>query len=155
MQPTATASITAWSAAGKGFYAPVGVANSVFTQAPALTPTAFNTAYVWNTVKGGQTVPLKLNVYAGSVEKTGSDTFTSLTSAFQALKMKDCTSAADTDPIDYTIVATGSTSLRYDTTGMQWIYNWQTPKVTQMTCYRTWVTFSDGSSLEAFFQLNK
>ena len=131
------------------------MANSVWTAAPTAAPTLFNTAYVWNTVKGGQTVPLKFNVYAGSVEKTGSDTFNSLTSAFQAAKMKDCTNISDTDPIDYTIVATGSTGLRYDTTGMQWIYNWQTPKVTQMTCYRTWVTFSDGSSLEAFFQLSK
>jgi hypothetical protein len=38
---------------------------------------------------------------------------------------------------------------------MQWIQNWATPKVSQTTCYRTWVTFADGSSLEAFFQLTK
>jgi hypothetical protein len=38
---------------------------------------------------------------------------------------------------------------------MQWIYNWATPKVSQTTCYRTWVALADGSTLEAFFQLNK
>jgi hypothetical protein len=157
MQPTAVASITAWNAAGKGFYAPVGAdaAHSVFTAAPASAPTVFPASMVWNTVKGGQTVPLKFNVFAGSVEKTGSDTFTNLTTAFQAAKMTNCTNAADTDPVDYTITATGSTTLRYDTTGMQWIYNWQTPKVNSTTCYRTWVTFADGSTLESFFQLSK
>jgi hypothetical protein len=38
---------------------------------------------------------------------------------------------------------------------MEWIYNWQTPKVNSTTCYRTWVTFADGSTLESFFQLSK
>jgi hypothetical protein len=106
-------------------------------------------------VKGGQTVPLKFNVFAGSVEKTGADAFTNIATAFQAAKMTSCTNAADTDPVDYTITATGSTTLRYDPSGMQWIYNWQTPKVTATACYRTYVTFADGSSIEAFFQLSK
>jgi hypothetical protein len=106
-------------------------------------------------VKGGQTVPLKFNVFAGSVEKTGSDAFTNLATAFQYAKMNSCTNVTDSDPVDFTTTAAGSTVLRYDATGMQWIYNWATPKVTQTTCYRTWVTFADSSSLEAFFQLNK
>ena len=152
-----TLTIGAWSGAGKGFYAPVGAdaAHSVFTAAPGSAPMMFPASMVWNTVKGGQTLPLKFNIFAGSVEKTGSDTFTNLTTAFQAAKMTNCTNVADTDPVDYTITATGSTTLRYDTTGMQWIYNWQTPKVNSTTCYRTWVTFADGSTLEAFFQLSK
>jgi hypothetical protein len=62
--------------------------------------------------------------------------------------------AADTATADDT-TSTGQTTLRYDTTGMQWIENWATPKVTTTTCYRTWVTFADGSTLEAFFQLSK
>jgi hypothetical protein len=115
----------------------------------------FPAGMVWNTVKGGQTVPLKFNIFAGNVEKTGADTFTNLTTAFQYAQMKTCTDAADSDPVDYTTTATGSTTLRYDPTGMQWIYNWQTPKVNSTACYRTWVTFADGSTLEAFFQLSK
>ena len=57
------------------------------------------------------------------------------------------------DPID--ITSTGNTSLRYDGTGAQWIQNWATPKVNGDTCYRAWVTFADGSTLEAFFKLKK
>jgi YDG domain len=155
---TAKADITPWSAAGKGFYAPVGVANSIFTAAPNAVPSTFvSSSMVWNTVKGGQTVPLKFNVYAGTVEQTGNSAFpgSDATNAFHAAKMTSCTNLSDTDPVDYTIVATGSTMLRYDPTGAQWIYNWATPKVTQTTCYRTWVAFADGSTLEAFFQLSK
>jgi hypothetical protein len=156
MQPTTTASITAWNAAGKGFYAPVGIANSIFTTAPNLAPTTFNSATMtWNVVKGGQTVPMKFNVFAGNVEKTGSDAFTDPATAFHYAKMSTCTNLSDSDPVDYTTTAAGSTVLRYDTTGMQWIYNWATPKVSQTTCYRTWVALADGSTLEAFFQLNK
>jgi hypothetical protein len=154
---TVNDTITAWSAQGKGFYAPVGVTNSVFTPAPGAPPTSPVTANVpLNTVKGGQTVPLKFNIFAGSVEKTGNDAFpgNDPTTAFQTSKMASCAAAASTDPVDYT-TSTGQTTLRYDPTGMQWIQNWATPKVSSTTCYRTWVTFADGSTLEAFFQLTK
>jgi MBG domain (YGX type) len=149
-----TLTVGAWTAANSGFYAPVGVANSIFTAAPALPPTTFNSATMtWNTVKGGQTVPMKFNVFAGTVEKTGSDAFTNLATAFHYAKMSTCTNLSDSDPVDFTTTAAGSTVLRYDTTGLQWIYNWTTPKVNQTTCYRTWVSFADGSTLQAFFQL--
>jgi hypothetical protein len=68
-QPTTTASITAWTAQGTGFYSPVGVENSIFTPAPGAPP-ATNPGEAWNSAKGGSTIPLKFNVYAGSVEKT-------------------------------------------------------------------------------------
>jgi hypothetical protein len=42
-----------------------------------------------------------------------------------------------TDPIDAT--STGSTSLRYDTTSNQYVYNWATPSV-KNTCYKLIVT---------------
>ena len=48
------------------------------------------------------------------------------------------------------ITATGGTSLRYDTTGGQFIYNWQTPKAAGK-CYRVTVGTTDGSSLVAYF----
>jgi hypothetical protein len=67
--------------------------------------------------------------------------------------MASCTADLGSDPVDFT--TSGQTTLRYDTSGMQWIQNWATPKVSQTTCYRTWVTFADGSTLEAFFQLSK
>jgi hypothetical protein len=148
-QGTTTASISPWDASGKGFYAPVGVANSIFTAAPGVAPVAKPDGPSWNTVKGGQTVPLKFNVFAGGVEKTSLSDIKS----FQQSKLTTCINSLDTDLVDLT--TTGSTTLRYDTTAMQWIQNWQTPKVNSTTCYRAWVTFADNSSLEAFFQLSK
>ena len=157
-QGTTTASILAWNAAGKGFYAPVGAdaAHSVFTPSGMVTPTTKPGAMTWNTIKGGQTVPLKFNVFAGALEKTGNDAFPSSDpkKAFQMQKLANCTDSLDADPVDF-VASTGQTTLRYDTTGKQWIENWATPKVAATTCYRTYVTFADGSTLEAFFQLSK
>jgi hypothetical protein len=141
-------SITAWNALGYGFYAPVGVANSIFTAAPVTAPTT-NPGEMWNTAKGGSTVPLKFNIYAGSVEKTSLSDITS----FRTSKLSNCSGGIGDDPVD--ITSTGNTSLRYDTTAMQWIQNWKTPTASSDTCYRAIVTFADGSSLEAFFKLKR
>ena len=147
--PTTSASITAWNAAGYGFYQPVGVENTIFTAAPASAP-ATNTGEPWNLIKGGSTVPLKFNVFAGTVEKTSLSDIQS----FDQAKLSSCgNGAAGEDPVE--IVTTGGTTLRYDGTAGQWIQNWKTPKVIADTCYRAWVTFADGSSLEAFFKLRK
>jgi hypothetical protein len=146
VQPTTTASIGAWSATG--FYDPVGSSSSLFVAAPGAAPTAgANT--VWNTVKGGQTVPLKFNLYTsqGSAERRS----TSDISGFDAVKLATC-AGDSTDAIDF--VTTGNTSLRYDTTGMQFIQNWKTP-ATPATCYRVDVKFLDGSAIYAFFKMTK
>jgi hypothetical protein len=148
-QPATSASIIAWSAQGYGFYAPVGIASSIFTPAPGALPTAKPAGMDWNSAKGGSTVPLKFNVYAGSVEKKN---LTDIGS-FKTQLLSACAEASLEDPVD--ITSTGGTSLRYDTTGLQWIQNWQTPKVNNDTCYRASVTFADGSALSAFFKLKK
>ena len=49
---TTTAAIKAWNALDSGFYAPVGVDNSIFVAAPGTPPTVNGTG-TWNTVKGG------------------------------------------------------------------------------------------------------
>ena len=55
----------------------------------------------------------------------------------------NCTTGA---PINYIEeLATGGTNLRYDTTGSQFIFNWQTPKKPG-TCYNVTVQMVDGSS---------
>jgi hypothetical protein len=144
---TTTANITAWNAQGYGFYAPVGVSNSIFTAAPSDAPVS-NPGEVWNTAKGGSTIPLKFNVYAGTVEKTSLSDI----AAFQSQKLV-CAGGVGEDVVE--ITTTGNTSLRYDTTAMQWIQNWKTPTANADTCYRAWVTFADGSSIEAFFKLKK
>jgi YDG domain-containing protein/Big-like domain-containing protein len=145
---TARASITAWNAQGHGFYQPVGVENSVFVPAPGILPAATPTT-VWNVAKGGSTIPLKFNIYAGGVEKTS----TSDIKGFTAVKLSTCTSGAGMDNVEF--VTTGSTVLRYDTTDRQFIQNWKTPTVTGDTCYRASVTFQDDSSLSAFFRLRR
>jgi hypothetical protein len=98
-----------------------------------------------NVVKNGSTVPLKFEIFAGSTELTDTANVKSLTSA-----QIGCDVSAPTDEIELT--ATGGTSLRYDTTAGQFIYNWQTPKKAG-NCYRVTMTTQDGSSLVAFFRL--
>ncbi len=127
---TATRQITytvkAWTF--KGFYQPVDMGG------------------VYNIVKGGSTVPIKFELFKGTTELT--DT-AYINQPLQATKIS-CTTGVGTDDIELT--ATGGTSLRYDTTGGQYIYNWKTPTGAN-TCYKVTITANDGSSQTAFFKL--
>ncbi len=100
---------------------------------------------VYNVVKGGSTVPLKFEVFAGATELSQ----TSVVKSFAQAKIA-CDGSAPNDDIDVT--STGGTSLRYDITGGQFIQNWQTPKQPGV-CYRVTMTTQDDSSLVAFFKL--
>ncbi len=111
----------------KGFYQPVDMGG------------------VYNTVKGGSTVPLKFEIFAGNTELTDPAYVKSLTYAVSA-----CLSSFGTDEIE--TVATGNTSLRYDTVAGQFIYNWKTPTGAGK-CYRFTVTTIDGSTLVAYLKL--
>ncbi|MDP8961871.1 MAG: PxKF domain-containing protein [Actinomycetota bacterium] len=118
--------VLAWTI--KGFYAPVDMGG------------------VTNTVKGGSTVPLKFEVFAGDTELTD-------TSIVKPIVSKvSCTGGATADVEE--LAPTGGTSLRYDTTGGQFIFNWQTPKQPN-TCWSVTVNTADGSSIKppAIFQL--
>lgn len=100
---------------------------------------------VLNTVKGGSTVPMKFKVFAGSDELTS----TSAIASFRTQKVS-CSSLSGTeDAIE--VVSTGGTSLRYDTTGSQFIQNWKTPTGAG-NCYSATVTTQDGSSISALFK---
>ena len=46
--------------------------------------------------------------------------------------------------------SSGSTTLRWDADGNQFVYNWQTPK-TSMRCYTLTVRLADGASKSARF----
>jgi hypothetical protein len=111
----------------KGFYEPADPS--------PLAPTTI----VWNTVKGGSTVPLKFEVFAGSTELTSTSI---IVQPLNATKI-NCTTG--TEDVVEEAAATGNTALRYDTTAGQFIYNWQTPKQPG-ACYRVAVTASGGSS---------
>jgi hypothetical protein len=99
---------------------------------------------MWNTTKGGYTVPLKFKVFAGSVEKTD----VAVIKSFVQTKLV-CPDVATSDEIE--IVSTGGTTLRYDASGGQFIQNWQTPKPAN-TCYKATMTTLDGSSITALFK---
>jgi hypothetical protein len=99
-----------------------------------------------NTVKGGSTVPFKFELFAGPTELTSTSDVKTLKSSPIA-----CSSLpATVDAIELT--ATGGTSLRYDTTGGQFVYNWKTPTGAG-TCHAVTITAQDGSYKTAYFKL--
>jgi hypothetical protein len=100
---------------------------------------------VVNTVRNGSTVPIKFEVFDGSTELTSTSIVNQPLTASETL----CTGG----PVDaIELVATGATSLTYDATGGQFIYNWKTPKKPGY-CYVVTVTLTDGTSKSASFKL--
>jgi hypothetical protein len=96
-----------------------------------------------NTVKAGSTVPMKFEVFKAGSELRDVPAVKGTT----AVKI-DCSALSlTTDEIE--VLASGSTSLRFDATSDQFIYNWKTPVV---GCYAFTVTTQDGSSLTAYFK---
>ena len=124
----ATLTIRAWTLSG--FYQPVDMSIN---------------GTVWNTVKNGSTVPLKFEVFAGSVEQTD----VGAVKAF-AVRQVACDANAVSDDIELT--TTGGTSLRYDAVAGQFIQNWQTPRMAG-ACFSVTMTTLDNSSLKAYFRL--
>lgn len=96
-----------------------------------------------NYAKSGAAIPLKFEIFKDGVELTD-------TNVVETFAQKiNCVSGAGDDIEQY---ATGGTSLRYDATGGQFVFNWQAPKVAG-SCYRVTMTAKDGSSLQADFSL--
>jgi hypothetical protein len=110
---------------------------------PVEMPTAAS-PMLYNTVKGGSTVPLKFEVFAGSTELTN----TTVVKGFSVQKLT-CVAGTEEDAVDFT--TTGGTSLRYDTVDGKFVQNWQTPKAAGV-CYRVTMTTQDESSLVAYFK---
>lgn len=123
---TSTYTVNAWTLSG--FYQPVDMGG------------------VLNTVKGGSTVPLKFELFAGPTELTD----TAFISGFSATKV-NCVTGAPTDAVEV-LATTGGTSLRYDTTAGQFVQNWKTP-TTKGACYAATMTTNDGSAITALFQI--
>jgi hypothetical protein len=122
-----TLTIGAWTL--MGFYQPVDMSNGPI---------------IWNSIKGGSTVPLKFNIFANAVEKKA-------VTDIQGFAVADvpCSTSGYTSDVEFT--TTGGTSLRYDTTAAQFIQNWQTPKPAGR-CYQVRMTALDGSHLDAYFK---
>lgn len=124
---TRTFTVKAWTL--NGFFQPVDMGDDV-----------------WNTVKGGSTVPLKFRVFAGSTQLTD----TAVVDSFTVKGVACPVSGSVTDDVELT--TTGGTTLRYDANGGQFIQNWQTPKKAG-ACYQVTMTTVDGSAISANFKL--
>ena len=146
-----TLTIGAWSL--RGFYQPVGEPSSIVS-APGVQPVVSG-ATVWNAIKGGQTVPLKFNIYravGGAQVTTVMDAFTG--AGFSAYQLPSCSGGNVEDEIALGDLSTGGTELRWD--GTQFIQNWKTPKVSGADlCFRAVITAKDGSTITAFFKVKK
>jgi hypothetical protein len=139
----ATFTIGAWTL--NGFYQPVGLPNTYHLLIPPMS------GITWNSIKGGQTVPLKFNIFANAAEQTN----VSAVAGFTVVEVGCLDVGTTVEDVDF--VTTGATQLRYDGTpgsGGQFIQNWQTPK-TANKCYRTVMTAIDGSVLVSFFKTKK
>jgi hypothetical protein len=119
---SATYTVRAWTITG--FYQPVDMG-------------------IMNNAKGGSTVPLKFEVFAGATELTSTGIVQTFTQQI------GCSGGGGDDIEQY---ATGGTSLRYDITSGQFIFNWQTPR-SPGACYRVIMTTQDGSTISADFKL--
>ena len=107
-----------------------------------------NTNKVLNGMKAGSTVPMKWrisNQAGGYISDLG--TVKAGSPSFGAVP---CNLGAFVD--DVAEFATGSSSLKYDATASQFVYNWQSPKRAG-TCYQVTVSFVDGTTQSALFQL--
>jgi hypothetical protein len=108
-----------------------------------------NLGSVWNTVKNGATVPLKFEVFntVSGIERTNTD----VVDKFVATPAQCPNGTFVQDAIE--ITTTGGTGLRYDTTGGQFVQNWQTPKKPG-ACYEVTAQMDDDSKIPvARFQL--
>ena len=145
-------SIGAWTA--NGFHQPVGIPNSFFAPAPnafASLLTGPSGTAVWNSAKGGQTIPLKFNLFAAGVELTSTADIV----GFVARQLSSCGGTGVEDVVEFDTA--GATVLRYDGVAGsgQFIQNWKTPTVKYETCFRVELTFRDQSILYTFVKLKK
>jgi hypothetical protein len=99
-----------------------------------------------NSMKAGSTAPIKWQLTDAAGTPVSS--LASVTGGTGVAA--SCAAGASVDPLEE--YATGATSLRYDATAKQFIYNWQSPKKTG-TCYAVKIAFADGTTQTATFQL--
>ena len=103
-------------------------------------------AGIHNTIKGGNTLPLKFTLHDGTTPVTATTGIN-----FSVAKVT-CTSGLVEDGVEEFTTA-GTTSLRYDSTSSQFIHNWKTPTGAG-TCYRVTHSHADaGPPIAALFKI--
>jgi hypothetical protein len=102
---------------------------------------------VLNSMKAGSTAPIKWQLK----DPTGTTYITDTAVVVKAQSgVMACSATTPVDNLEE--YATGGTQLRYDLTANQFIYNWQSPNKSGQ-CYQVVLTFADGSTHTAMFQL--
>jgi hypothetical protein len=106
-----------------------------------------NNAPVVNTGKAGRTYPLKWQLQQADGSYVSSlDAVRSI-----AVRSTSCSAFSDDPATAITATTTGGTTLRYDTTANQYVFNWQSGT---KGCYSVFVTLSSAQVLTAFFNLS-